>query len=144
MTCLLNKQPRAIRTYVPDSKVPVAHMGSTWVLTAPGGPHVGPMNLAIRGTPVTTADVINVPTNNAADRQQLCRERSSPLPEYLLQHWLAQFDISLGKITHISRPVAYWERVETSVHFKEKNFDFSFAVEMLVKYKRDSNNAYPW
>ena len=24
-------------------------MGSTWVLSAPGGPHVGLMNLAIRG-----------------------------------------------------------------------------------------------
>ena len=32
----------------PDSKVHVAHMGPTWVLSAPGGPHVGPMNLAIR------------------------------------------------------------------------------------------------
>ena len=33
---------------VPDSKVHVAHMGSTWAVSAPGGPHVGPMNLAIR------------------------------------------------------------------------------------------------
>ena len=35
---------------VPDSKVHGAHMGPTWVLSAPDGPHVGPMNLAIRGT----------------------------------------------------------------------------------------------
>ena len=32
----------------PDSKVRVANMGPTWVLAAPGGSHVGPMNLAIR------------------------------------------------------------------------------------------------
>ena len=32
---------------IPDSKVLVAHLGPTWVLSAPGGPHVGPMNLAI-------------------------------------------------------------------------------------------------
>ena len=32
----------------PDSKVHWANMGPTWVLSAPGGPHVGPMNLAIR------------------------------------------------------------------------------------------------
>ena len=32
----------------PDSKVRVANMGPTWFLAAPGGPHVGPMNLAIR------------------------------------------------------------------------------------------------
>ena len=34
----------------PDSKVHGANMGPTWVLSAPYGPHVGPMNLAIRVT----------------------------------------------------------------------------------------------
>ena len=34
----------------PDSKVHGANMGPTWVLSAPNGPHVGLMNLAIRGT----------------------------------------------------------------------------------------------
>ena len=33
----------------PDSKVHGANMGPTCVLSAPAGPHVGPMNLAIRG-----------------------------------------------------------------------------------------------
>ena len=32
----------------PNSKVREANMGPTWVLSAPDGPHVGPMNLAIR------------------------------------------------------------------------------------------------
>ena len=32
----------------PDSKFHGANMGSTWVLSAPDGTHVGPMNLAIR------------------------------------------------------------------------------------------------
>ena len=32
----------------PDSKVHGYNMGPTWVLSAPDGPHVGPMNLAIR------------------------------------------------------------------------------------------------
>ena len=32
----------------PDSKVHEANMGPTWVLSALDGPHVGPMNLAIR------------------------------------------------------------------------------------------------
>ena len=31
-----------------DSKVQGANMGPTWVLSAPDGPHVGPMNLAVR------------------------------------------------------------------------------------------------
>ena len=33
---------------IPDSKVHGANMGPTWILSVPGGPHVGPMNLAIR------------------------------------------------------------------------------------------------
>ena len=33
---------------IPDNKVHGANMGPTWVLSAPDGPHVGPMNLAIR------------------------------------------------------------------------------------------------
>ena len=43
---------------VTHSKVYGAIMGSTWVLSAPDGLHVGPMNLAIRGVPgscITTA-----------------------------------------------------------------------------------------
>ena len=32
---------------IPDSKVHEANMGPIWVLSAPGGPHVGLMNLAI-------------------------------------------------------------------------------------------------
>ena len=31
-----------------DSKIQWANMGPTWVLSAPDGPHVGPINLAIR------------------------------------------------------------------------------------------------
>ena len=32
----------------PDSNVHGANIGPTWVLSAPGGPHIGPINLAIR------------------------------------------------------------------------------------------------
>ena len=32
----------------PDSKVQGAYMGPTWGQQDPGGPHVGPMNFAIR------------------------------------------------------------------------------------------------
>ena len=38
----------AVDLIIPDSKVHVAMMGPTWVLSAPDGPHVGSMNLAIR------------------------------------------------------------------------------------------------
>ena len=36
------------RVWDPESKVHGANMGPTWVLSAPEGPHVDPMNLAIR------------------------------------------------------------------------------------------------
>ena len=35
-------------TMFPESKVHGANMGPTWVLSAPDGPQVDPMNLAIR------------------------------------------------------------------------------------------------
>ena len=39
----------SITKLVPDSKVHEAYMGPTWGRHDPGGPRVGPMNLAIRG-----------------------------------------------------------------------------------------------
>ena len=47
---------------VPVSKIHVAHMGPTWDLSASGGPHVGPMNLAIRG---------NIQSNNCDMNDEL-------------------------------------------------------------------------
>ena len=44
----------------PDSKFHVAHMGPTWVLSTPGGPHVGPMNLAIRVIMYTAQCGLNI------------------------------------------------------------------------------------
>ena len=48
--CFLEKKSVHIQGYIednPDNKVHGANMGPTWVLSAPGGPHVGPMNLPI-------------------------------------------------------------------------------------------------
>ena len=52
---------------IPGSKVHGANAGSTWVLSAPYGPHVGPMNLAIRNI----------------NKTQCCF--TSPVP--VKQHW---------------------------------------------------------
>ena len=46
---------------LPDSKVYGANMGPTWVLSAPDGPHVGSMNLAIRVRIVTWGKLRNCP-----------------------------------------------------------------------------------
>ena len=49
-----------MKTY-PDSKVHGANMGPTWVLSAPDGPHVGPMNLAISVSPQLSWLLYNPP-----------------------------------------------------------------------------------
>ena len=43
-----NFHPMSARKPNPDSKVHVANMGPIWGRQDPGGPHVGPMNFAIR------------------------------------------------------------------------------------------------
>ena len=47
----------------PDSKVHVAHMGPTWILSVPGGPHVGPMNLGIMVQAITTWTDVGLSSN---------------------------------------------------------------------------------
>ena len=59
---------------VPDSKFHGASMGPTWVLSAPDGPHVGPMKLAIRGYhgrqsyPFPTASVLAKPLHQTGPK----------------------------------------------------------------------------
>ena len=45
---------------IPDSKIHGANMGHMWVLVALDGPHVGPMNFAIRDTIEILDDAISV------------------------------------------------------------------------------------
>ena len=44
---LSTQPPTGLHNHLPDSKVHGANMGPTWVLSAPDGPQVGPINLAI-------------------------------------------------------------------------------------------------
>ena len=46
LTRSISQLPVAV--LIPDSNAYGANMGPTWVLSAPGGPHDGPINLAIR------------------------------------------------------------------------------------------------
>ena len=50
LTCLVRADLRDFNfgsNNNPDSTVHGAHMGPTWVLSAPDGLHIGPMNLAM-------------------------------------------------------------------------------------------------
>ena len=44
---LYNTQKKMVKITTPDSKVYGANMGPTWGRQVPGGPHVGPMYIAI-------------------------------------------------------------------------------------------------
>ena len=48
LAILLHTIAYRLRRRNPDSNVHGANMGPTWVLSTPDGPHVGPMNVAIR------------------------------------------------------------------------------------------------
>ena len=49
---------------VPNNKVHGANVGPIWVLSAPDGPHDGPMNLAIRGDTVDDHDLNSIAFNS--------------------------------------------------------------------------------
>ena len=50
----------------PDSKVHGTNTGPTWILSAPDGPHVGPMNLAVRGLFCGTLNSVTQPIISGA------------------------------------------------------------------------------
>ena len=61
--------------YYPDGKVHGAKMGPIWVLSAPDGPHVGPMNLAIRvvkENAICNMAVILFKSNELTDWSDIC------------------------------------------------------------------------
>ena len=77
-------------TVIPDSKVYEAYMGPTWGQQDPGGPHVGPMNLAIRdlsgiSSPLPSASYMRQGTGSTLVQVMACRLfGAKPLPEPML------------------------------------------------------------
>ena len=70
---------------LPDSKVHGANMGPIWVLSAPDGPHVGPMNLSIWAITCTRSLI-----NTVLIRVQLfisCSLASNKCIYFLLIRW---------------------------------------------------------
>ena len=64
-----------------DSKVHVANMGFTWILSAPCGPHVGPMSLAIRD--ILAGKRIRIRNIQLNLSRNLCHHMSQTLQRYL-------------------------------------------------------------
>ena len=72
----------------PDSKVRAANTGPTWVLSAPDGPQVGPMNLAIWEVLLCQND-----------------HNRSPMPYFQVTEWMDTYILQsyVGVLTHQCR-----------------------------------------
>ena len=99
-----------ITDYFPDSKVHGANMGPTLVLSAPDGPHVGPMNLAIR-----VGLVIITPTTylQVSQTRCECHYTSSSLDVQLSLPWFNMYTVMhfhLQIVTNLTAwmMAAYW------------------------------------
>ena len=69
---------------ISDSKDHGANMGPTWVLLAPGGPHVGPINLAIRDIdppPARPPDILREHTQPRKAADKVCTSNTS-MPQH--------------------------------------------------------------
>ena len=73
----------------PDSKIHGTNIGPTWVLSSPGGPHVGPMNLAIRvhvgcihnNTPLHPGNTLQCTSFSLKSSQQTTNNSAVALPK---------------------------------------------------------------
>ena len=72
----------------PDSKVHWNNMGRTLVLSAPDGPHDGPMNLAIKGPPDYPSVSRITRTKATRNKPQKSRAKHGPLSRYV-KWWVA-------------------------------------------------------
>ena len=81
---------------IPDSKVHGANMGPTWVLSAPDGPDVGPMKLAIRdyrlGSSFTHFKIMKGPISyyewlNLINRKQF--KTTGGYGNFLMKTWIS-------------------------------------------------------
>ena len=85
MWILLPFQSFSYQHNFPDNKIHGANMGPTWVLSAPDGPSVGPMNLAIWVK--ANLSLCNMRGLSClVEGKQLCIQRSSKEDLFLMNH----------------------------------------------------------
>ena len=107
---LHHSQPTIIHSKTwttPDSKVHGANMGPTWVLSAPDGPHVGPMNLAIRDVHYSWDALFHI--GHLATGQ---------LPEALCQDNVVSNVLSVGLVHELVRQIPWWNPCQLTSIFK--------------------------
>ena len=85
----------------PDSNFHVAHMGPTWVLSATGGPHVSPMNLAIRGSKYTIENACLASVLWQIYLQKCIHQGRFEVPGPLQEKFTSTFYISLKFVAKV-------------------------------------------
>ena len=113
-------QQRNAQFNLPDSKVQRANMGPIWVLSAPDGPHAGPMNLAIRAVKRVSYCIwgaSNIP-------EPLFTKRYDVLPQDLMKPWCREIQLYICQIAL---------KFDTSALKFDRHLGSS-AVEMPVKF----------
>ena len=67
----VNLDVRSLTGKYPDSKVHGANMGPTWVLSGPDGPHISPLNFAIRVDSLEVQKIVKLKSNHCVLRNAL-------------------------------------------------------------------------
>ena len=98
---------RNARCMTPDSKVHGANRGPSWVLLAPDVPHVGSMNLAIRGLPDNKdprIDIDEISIRSESVWWMYHRSRSDGIC-WLVSSSVPQYDSRMAQCTTVVTPV---------------------------------------
>ena len=110
--------------FITDRKVHGAHMGPTWVLSAPDGPYVGPMNFAIRDVtyvfgshfPSSLPDILHSSIRHWCRHRGLCSYMQYHMPHQnnrqdSLHKWHSRWNIYGLKLkfsSYVSVYLQYW------------------------------------
>ena len=99
---------------LPDGKVHGVNMGPTWVLSAPDGPHVGPMNLAFREAKRqfiiwASEDTCKHPPLNGQKCMAMCPKLFGwdPISVISYHHWKLNYETDFQYMLHINYSCGY-------------------------------------
>ena len=125
--------------YSPDSKVHEANMGPTWVLSAPDGPHVGPMNLAIRVSSILMPDweFPQISLLHCVSRAVIRIPSCSPAfyAAYMLVGHYSAIKLSASSSQPgLSEPADIWAEKEAAIHWMSTDWGTKTTLEYNVIY----------
>ena len=114
-----NLKKKAQHINIPDSKVHGAIMGPTWVMSVPDGPHVGPMNLAIRDV-YSVSQLLTKAMNQGMSRHSFAQRTTAKKTNksHRKRVHRARFAPSQWETALLSDDVSHWlgANLESALH----------------------------